>query len=67
MTIKEKVQLLGLLDLYKREMAEKNMKAEKDKWGNVTPTKALYTHARIISDKLSIDIEQQLKSIWEAQ
>ena len=66
MTIKEKVQLLGLLDLYKQEMAEKNMKAEKDKNGCVTPTKALYTHARIISDKLAIDIEQQLKSIWEA-
>jgi hypothetical protein len=66
MTVKEKVQLLGLLDLYKKEMAEKNMKAEKDKWGSVTPTKALYTHARIISDKLAIDIEQQMKSIWEA-
>ena len=66
MTIKEKMQLLGLLDLYKREMAEKNIKAERDKWGSVTPTKALYTHARIISDKLAIDIEQQLKSIWEA-
>ena len=66
MTIKEKVQLLGLLDLYKAEMANKNIKAEKDKWGCVTPTKAMYTHARIISDKLAIEIEKELKSIWDA-
>ena len=66
MTTREKVQLIGLLDLYKKEMAQRNLEAKKDQYGCVTPTKALYTHARILSDKLSIEVESELKSIWDA-
>lgn len=66
MTINEKVQLIGLLDLYKQELANRNIKNEKDKWGCVIPTKALYTHARIISSKLAIEVETELKSLWDA-
>lgn len=66
MTVNEKVQLVGLLDLYKRELAEKNIKGERDKWGSVVPTKALYNHARIVSEKLANEIGNELKSVWEA-
>ncbi|MBR4164352.1 MAG: hypothetical protein IKR11_12585 [Solobacterium sp.] len=66
MTLKEKIQLVGLLDLYTMELAEKNIKREKDKYGCVIPTKALYSHARIISNKLSTEVESELKSIWQA-
>ena len=65
MTVSEKVQLIGLLDLYKQELAKRNTKNEKDKWGCVIPTKALYSHARIISSKLAIEVEAELKSRWE--
>ena len=66
MTVNEKVQLVGLLDLYKRELAEKNIKGERDKWGGIVPTKALYNHARIVSEKLANEIGNELKSMWEA-
>lgn len=66
MTVSEKVQLIGLLDLYKQELATRNMKQQKDKYGCVIPTKSLYTHARIISGKLAIEVETELKSKWEA-
>ena len=66
MTVKEKIQLIGLLDLYKQEMAQKNIEAKKDKYGCVVPTKALYIHARVLSNKLSVEVESELKSIWEA-
>ena len=65
MTTMEKVQLIGLLDLYKMEMAQRNLEAKKDKYGCVAPTKALYTHARILSDKLAVEVESELKSILE--
>ena len=65
MTVNEKVQLIGLLDLYKLELAKRNIKQEKDKYGCVIPTKALYSHARIISNKLAREVETELKSIWE--
>ena len=65
MTVSEKVQLIGLLDLYKQELAKRNIKNEKDKYGCVIPTKSLYTHARIISSKLAIEVEAELKSNWE--
>ena len=66
MTTSEKVKLVGLLDKYKSELAERNMKREKDKWGGIVPTKALYNHARIISEKLASEIGDELKSMWEA-
>ena len=65
MTVNEKVQLIGLLDLYKQEMAQKNIKAKKDEYGCVAATKSLYTHARILSNKLAVEVESELKSIWE--
>lgn len=65
MTIADKVRLIGLLDLYKEELAKKNINREKDKYGCIIPTKALYTHARIISNKLAVEIEHELKSSWQ--
>ena len=66
MTVSEKIKLIGLLDLYKQELADRNVKQHKDKYACVIPTKALYSHARIISSKLAIEIETELKSIWDA-
>jgi hypothetical protein len=65
MTVNEKVQLIGLLDLYKKELAEKNIKdSAASKYGR-EPTKALFTHARVISQKLAVEVECALKSIWD--
>ena len=61
MTVTEKVQLIGLLDLYKRELALKNIAEGRQ----LIPTKALYTHARIIADKLAIEVERALKTKWD--
>lgn len=66
MTTSEKVKLVGLLDKYKSELAERNMRREKDRYCGIGPTKALYNHARIISEKLANEIGDELKSMWEA-
>ena len=66
MNTQDKVKLIELLDEYKAELAERNIKRVKDKWGGVPATRALYTHARIISTKLSVEVENELKSVWEA-
>ena len=65
MTLKDKIQLMELLHEYQSEKAKQNIKREKDKYGSVIPTKALYTHARVLSTKLAIEIEHELKAIWE--
>lgn len=65
MTTSEKVKLASLLDLYKKELAEQNMRRAKDRYCGIGPTKALYNHARIISKKLWDEIENELKSVWE--
>ena len=67
MTVSEKVQLIGLLDLYKQDLAKRNIKDERDKYGSVVPTKALYSHSRVLSSKLAIEVERELKSTWEAR
>lgn len=59
MTVKQKVQLIGLLDLYKQELAMKNIA------DGELPTKALYTHARIIANKLAIEVERDLMTKWD--
>lgn len=61
MTVKEKVQLIGLLDLYKQELAMKNIAEGR----HLIPTKALYTHARIIANKLAIEVERDLMTKWD--
>lgn len=66
MKLKEKIVLMQLLQMYQAEKAEENISQKKDKYGTVIPTKNLYTHARVISSKLALEIEQELKSIWEA-
>ena len=64
MTVSEKVKLIGLLDLYKEELAKRNIEDQKKNRYTIEPTKALYTHARIISRKLAVEVENELKSIW---
>jgi len=66
MTTSDKAKLIELLDIYKAELMAKNIAQKKDKWGCVTPTKALFTHARILSEKLSVEIESELKSIYQS-
>lgn len=62
----DKIKLVQLLGEYLIEKAEENREGKKDKWGAVVPTKALYTHARILHTKLSVEIENELKSIYDA-
>lgn len=66
MTTSDKAKLIELLDIYKAELMAKNITQKKDKWGCVTPTKALFTHARVLSEKLSVEIESELKSIYQS-
>ena len=62
MTTDDKIKLVQLLGEYLTEKAKEN-RASKTV---VVPTKALYTHARILHTKLSVEIESELNSIWEA-
>ena len=66
MTLNDKIQLMELLHEYQSEKARQNIKRERDEYGSVIPTKALYTHARVLSTKLAMEIEHELKSTWEA-
>lgn len=66
MKLKEKIVLMQLLQMYQAEKAEENISRKKDKWGTVIPTKSLYTHARVLSAKLALEVEQELKSMYEA-
>ena len=76
MTLNEKIQLVKLLHIYQDEQIEASLnnviEVEANKAlgryerNNVKfGTKASYTHARIISDKLSREIEEELPSYWE--
>ena len=65
MTTDNKIKLVQLLGEYLTEKAVENRERKKDKWGAVVPTKALYTHARILHTKLSVEIESELKSTWD--
>ncbi len=67
MKLQDKVRLMQLLQMYQAEKAEENIKGEKDEHAyRKKPSKSLYIHARVIANKLALEIEQELKSIWEA-
>ena len=67
MKLQDKVRLMQLLQMYQTEKAEENIKGEKDEHGYLKkPSKSLYIHARVIANRLALEIEHELKSIWEA-
>lgn len=65
MKVSDKVKLVELLRLYQSEKAQQNIENIKDKWGCRIPTKALFTHARVLASKISVEIEKELKSTWD--
>ena len=58
----DKIELVRLLSEYQADKAKENV--NKHKYG-YDATKALFTHARIIQTKLSVEIENELKSMWD--
>lgn len=65
MKIDDKIQLVKLLGEYMSETAAGNMKrTERDRY-NLNNAKSLFTHARILHTKLSVEIEKNLKTIWD--
>lgn len=75
MTLKDKMELVRLLNLYQSDLIEANeanikeaAKYERsDKWkGDYTfGIKAQFNHARVIIRRLSVEIEKGFKSYWE--
>lgn len=73
MTIEEKSELVRLLHLYMSDIVKDNAanikeakKSEKRWEGNFKlGLKAQYEHARIVAAKLSLDVENSIKSYWE--
>lgn len=76
MSIAEKQELFRLLTLYQLEIIEKNKvnvankhksksKADCNLDPHVCELKALYEHARIIGQKLAIDIGEHIMANWE--
>lgn len=75
MTLKDKMELVRLLNLYQNDLLDANeanikeaAKYEKcDKWkGDYTfGIKAQFEHARVIIRRLSVEIEKGFKSYWE--
>lgn len=75
MTLKDKMELVRLLNLYQNDLLDANeanikeaAKYEKcDKWkGDYTfGIKAQFNHARVIIRRLSVEIEKGFKSYWE--
>lgn len=75
MTLKDKMELVRLLNLYQNDLIDANeanikeaAKYEKcDKWkGDYTfGIKAQFEHARVIIRRLSVEIEKGFKSYWE--
>lgn len=75
MTLKDKMELVRLLNLYQSDLIEANEANIKEaakyergnKWkGDYTfGIKAQFNHARVIIRRLSVEIENGLKSYWE--
>lgn len=75
MTLKDKMELVRLLNLYQNDLLDANeanikeaAKYEKcDKWkGDYTfGIKAQFEHARCIAQRLSVEINKSLKSSWQ--
>ena len=75
MTLKDKMELVRLLNLYQNDLLDANeanikeaAKYERgDKWkGDYTfGIKAQFEHARCIAQRLSVEINKSLKSSWQ--
>lgn len=73
MTLLEKQQLVRLLNLYQADLLklnEENIKEAKRHEKRYMGTyhlgvKAQYEHARIIANKLSVEIGKEMKSYWQ--
>ena len=66
MTTDDKIKLAKLLGEYMAEKADGNLKrTERDRY-NLNCAKSLYTHARILCSKLTVEIDGELKKNWEA-
>lgn len=75
MTLKDKMELVRLLNLYQSDLLDANeaniKEAEKyasgDRWkGNYTfGIKAQFEHARCIAQRLSVEINNNLKANWQ--
>lgn len=75
MKVKEKQELVRLLNIYMDDLVatnDFNIKKVKEYGGKrwecaelKTGVKAQYEHARIIASKLSVEIGKEMKSYWE--
>ncbi len=73
MTLLEKQQLVRLLNLYQADLLklnEENIKesarhAKRYEGTYHLGVKAQYEHARIIANKLSVEIGKEMKSYWD--
>lgn len=74
MTLKEKQELVKLLNIYQAELIEANERNIKEaskhkgaKWEGEYKygVKARYEHARVIATKLLYEIGKEMKSYWE--
>lgn len=74
MTLQEKSELVRLLNLYQADLLEQNQKnieeakthKRYDLEGDFTfGVKAQYSHARLISKKLSVELGKEVKSYWQ--
>ena len=68
MTLQEKSELVRLLNLYQAGLIRLNRKnIENGRTEYFVPgVKAQYEHARIISTKLSVGLDKNMKSYWGA-
>lgn len=67
MTLREKSELVRLINLYQADLLNlnrKNIENGKTEYF-VYGVKAQYEHARIISTKLSVELGKEVKSWWE--
>lgn len=67
MTLREKSELVRLLNLYQADLLNlnrKNIQNGKTEYF-VHGVKAQHEHARIISTKLSVELGKEVKSWWE--
>ena len=65
MKIDDKIQLVKLLGEYMSETAGGNLKRTEHDRYNLNNAKSLFIHARILHTKLSVEIEKNLKTIWD--
>lgn len=74
MTTKEKTELVRLLHVYMASLIADNdanikeaQKHKERKWAGTYKSgiKTQYKHARIIATKLAVEVENEIKVVWE--